>query len=387
MRQGCKWSPEHRSSQTGLRSFTASSVTMLDHRMTQALIGTLYPSIWDTCASLYIAIFPDSFSCFCSIGACDTTSTTLSYLCWELSRRPDISGKLQAELDTVMPDCKTFPDISILQDLPYLSVFIKEGSLYFIFIASLMPDRLKGLRLYGAAPSLLERVVPSSSIKSAIPEAFDLMGYALPPETLVATQAWSVHRSPSVFPSPASFLPERWLETGDNREQLEAMNRHMMPFGTGSRVCGGQNLAQLALRIAIAAIARNFDIISPPETTETSMEMRDSFVCYPFGTSHSSETVDVVVSGYISSVNGLSPDLQPTPDSLNSSNWHCLFSPLFFVSETFISPPYLSCCSFCISRVDLRVTYPSFPTVLSLLNVVSSWIIRKPRSLDCPLIS
>jgi cytochrome P450 len=108
------------------------------------------------------------------------------------------------------------------------------------------------------------------------------MGYALPPGTLVATQAWSVHRSPSVFPSPESFLPERWLKIGGNNEQLEAMNRYMMPFGTGSRVCGGQNLAQMVLRIAIAAIARNFDITSPPETTEMTMEMRDSFVCYPF---------------------------------------------------------------------------------------------------------
>lgn len=178
--------------------------------------------------------------------------------------------------------------------------------------------------------------MPSSSIKSAIPEAFDLMGYALPPETLVATQAWSVHRSPSVFPSPESFLPERWLETGDNREQLEAMNRHMMPFGTGSRVCGGQNLAQMALRIAIAAIARNFDIISPPETTEASMEMRDSFVCYPFRTSHSSETVDVVVPGYISSVNGLSPDLQPTQDSLNSQIGTACFSTFLFLRLLFL---------------------------------------------------
>jgi cytochrome P450 len=65
--------------------------------------------------------------CFCSIGACDTTSTTLSYLFWELSRRADIAGKLQAELDAVIHDCKTFPDISILQDLPYLSAFVKEG--------------------------------------------------------------------------------------------------------------------------------------------------------------------------------------------------------------------------------------------------------------------
>ena len=108
------------------------------------------------------------------------------------------------------------------------------------------------------------------------------MGYALPPGTLVATQAWSVHRNSSVFPSPESFLPERWLASGDNKEQLGAMNQHMMPFGTGSRVCGGQNLAQMVLRIAIAAIARNFDVVSPSETTEASMEMRDSFVRYLF---------------------------------------------------------------------------------------------------------
>lgn len=198
------------------------------------------------------------------IGACDTTSTILSYLCWELSRRADIAKKLQAELDAAMPGRKTFPDISTLQSLPYLSAFVREG-----------------LRLYGAVPSLLERVVPSSSIKTSVPEAFDLMGYALPPGTVVATQAWSVHRDPTVFPAPETFFPERWLETGDNKEQLEVMNRHMMPFGTGSRVCGGQNLAQMVLRIVIAAIVRNFDLLSPLETTEKSMEIRDSFVIFP----------------------------------------------------------------------------------------------------------
>ncbi|KAH9977612.1 cytochrome P450 [Lactifluus volemus] len=153
------------------------------------------------------------------IGACDTSSTTLSYLCWELSRRSDVARKLQAELDTTMPDCKMLPDISILQGLPYLNAFIKEG-----------------LRLYGAAPSLLERVVPDSNVKTDMPEAFDLMGYALPSGTIVATQGWTVHR---------------------------------------------QNLAQMVLRIAVAAIARNFDLLSPPETTEKSMEMRDSFVIFP----------------------------------------------------------------------------------------------------------
>jgi cytochrome P450 len=139
-----------------------------------------------------------------------------------------------------------------------------------------------GLRVYGAAPSLLERVVPSSTSKNgAINELFDLMGYGLPPGTIVSTQAWSMHRDTSVFPSPETFLPERWLETTDNSEQLIRMSQHMMAFGNGSRVCGGQNLAQIMMRITIAAVVRNFDIASPPETNERTMEIKDSFVIFP----------------------------------------------------------------------------------------------------------
>ena len=57
----------------------------------------------------------------------DTTSTSITYLFWELSRRPDIMKKLQAELDEAMTDPKVLPDISVLQQLPYLNAFMKEG--------------------------------------------------------------------------------------------------------------------------------------------------------------------------------------------------------------------------------------------------------------------
>ncbi|THH19482.1 hypothetical protein EW146_g1686 [Bondarzewia mesenterica] len=199
------------------------------------------------------------------IAGSDTTSTTLSYLCWELSRRSDIVKKLQLELDTAMADSTAIPDISVLQQLPYLNAFIKEG-----------------LRVYGAAPSLLERVVPSTTAKNGLlSDAFDLMGFALPPGTIVATQGWSMHRNPALFPSPDTFLPDRWLETEDNSDVLIDMAQHMMPFGVGARVCGGQNLAQIVLRIVVAALVRNFDVVAPEETTEKSMEMKDSFVIFP----------------------------------------------------------------------------------------------------------
>ncbi|TFY68558.1 hypothetical protein EVJ58_g933 [Rhodofomes roseus] len=201
------------------------------------------------------------------VAGVDTSSTTLSYLLWELSRRTDIARRLQAELDEVMPDRAVIPDAVTLTKLPYLNAFIKEG-----------------LRLYGAAPSLLERVVPSTS-PSGLDDAFDLMGYAVPPDTIVSTQAWSMHRDASVFPSSETFLPERWLAVegvDGEEERLADMTQNMMPFGVGSRICGGQNLAQLVMRMAVAAVARNLDVAADvTQTNERSMEMRDAFVLFP----------------------------------------------------------------------------------------------------------
>ncbi|KAH9919691.1 cytochrome P450 [Fomitopsis serialis] len=188
------------------------------------------------------------------VAGVDTSSTTLSYLLWELSRRTDIAKRLQTELDDAMPDRAVIPDAVTLTKLPYLNAFIKEG-----------------LRVYGAAPSLLERVVPSTA-PSGLDDSFDLMGTRM-------------HRDAGVFPSPETFLPERWLAVEGvegEEERLAMMTQHMMPFGVGSRICGGQNLAQLVMRMAVAAVARNLNVAADAaQTNERSMEMRDAFVLFP----------------------------------------------------------------------------------------------------------
>ncbi|CCM00466.1 uncharacterized protein FIBRA_02499 [Fibroporia radiculosa] len=201
------------------------------------------------------------------VAGVDTSSTTLSYLFWEISRRPDIMQRLQAELDEAMPDRRVIPDFGILSKLPYLNAFMREG-----------------FRIYGAAPSLLERVVTSTTPPN-VDDSFDLMGYALPPGTIVSTQAWSMHRDPDVFPSPETFLPERWLEmegVDGEEDRITRMTQHMMPFGVGTRICGGQNLAHMVLRIVVTAVVSNFKITAnAAETNERSMDMRDAFVTFP----------------------------------------------------------------------------------------------------------
>ncbi|KAF7295969.1 hypothetical protein MKEN_01411500 [Mycena kentingensis (nom. inval.)] len=203
------------------------------------------------------------------VAGTDTTSISASFFLWELTRRRDILNKLRSEIDAAMPDARVIPDIKVLNELEYLNAFIEEG-----------------LRIYGAAPSLLERVVPGPTHSSGFgADGFDLLGHAIPSSTIVATQAWSMHRDPAIFPSPDTFLPERWLPSSSSRdadaERLARMASYMMPFGTGSRICGGKNLAHITMRVLLVAVLRNFEVEAAPGTDEKSMDMRDSFVMFP----------------------------------------------------------------------------------------------------------
>ncbi|KAK7064986.1 cytochrome P450 [Favolaschia claudopus] len=185
------------------------------------------------------------------IAGTETSSITLSYLLWQLTCSPEVTEKLQRELDEAMPDPHVIPDIGVLQELPYLDACIQEG-----------------LRVHGAVTPLLERVVPPGS-------DFQLLGYSIPGGTVVATQAWSIHRDPRAFPSPERFDPERWLK---NDPQCAA---HFMPFGLGTRVCSGQPLAQTTLRLATAALVRNFILRADRTTTKESMTVWHGFSNFP----------------------------------------------------------------------------------------------------------
>ncbi|EMR82811.1 putative benzoate 4-monooxygenase cytochrome protein [Botrytis cinerea BcDW1] len=157
------------------------------------------------------------------IAGSDTTANTMTYLTWAVCKHPKIKKALVEELSTLPSN---FVDAD-LHSLPLLNNVIKET-----------------LRLYCAAPSALPRVVPV--------EGVEFNGYALPGGTTVSTQAYTLHRNAEYFPDPESFEPSRWNAT--TREMKDAY----MPFGGGSRVCLGQHLAEIELRLATALFFRAF---------------------------------------------------------------------------------------------------------------------------------
>lgn len=134
------------------------------------------------------------------VAGSDTTATTLTYLIYSVCSHADVRQKLVKEL-MKLPDDYAHSD---LRELPHLNNVIDET-----------------LRLYAAVPSALPRLMPVGGAH--------LAGYFIPGETVVSTQAWTLHRDPHVFPDPEVWAPSRW-EKGS-----KMMHDVVMPFGGGSR--------------------------------------------------------------------------------------------------------------------------------------------------------
>jgi cytochrome P450 len=135
------------------------------------------------------------------VAGSDTTSNTLTYLVWAVCRHPHVKAGLVKELATLPGD--VFGDQELKQ-LPYLNGVIDET-----------------LRIYGATPSALPRVVPRGGAR--------LAGYWLDEGTTVSSQAYTLHRDPVTFPRPDVFDPSRW------EAPTKAMKDAFFAFGGGSR--------------------------------------------------------------------------------------------------------------------------------------------------------
>jgi hypothetical protein len=86
-----------------------------------------------------------------------------------------------------------------------------------------------------ANPTRLPHIVASSGLI--------LSNISIPPGTIVGLSAHSLHFNPDIFPSPHSFIPERWLPD----QVSEGMSKSFFAFGAGSRACIARNLAMTEL--------------------------------------------------------------------------------------------------------------------------------------------
>lgn len=186
-----------------------------DGKEARALNGQPYPRRLELASDMYDH----------NAAAHETSGDTLTYVFYELSRRPGLQERLREELRTLTPNL-AYPPPSDEVDLPDG----KEVDKLSLLDAILQET----LRLWVAVPGGQPRVTPSPTCS--------LAGYDnIPPGVRVQSAGYTIHRNPDVFPEPEEWIPERWLN--QTPERLSEMRRWFWAWGSGGAMCIGSNIA------------------------------------------------------------------------------------------------------------------------------------------------
>jgi len=162
----------------------------------------------------------------------DTTTSTVSFMFYELARHPQVAARLLAEQDALLEDGRPTGAQLLAGELPELEMVLEET-----------------LRKYPPA-----WVGPRRAV-----EQFEFQGHTVPARAFVNYCSWASHHLPDVFPEPEAFRPERFAPAAP-----ELPKGAYVPFGGGSRTCIGMRFGQLEVR-TIATLILSHVTLSLPE--------------------------------------------------------------------------------------------------------------------------
>lgn len=155
----------------------------------------------------------------------ETTATALTWFCHLLAVHPEAARRLWHELDHVLGG--RTPEVADLPGLGYLDKVVQEV-----------------LRLYPPVWIISRKAI----------HADEIGGFPVPAGTVVLLCQYAMHRHPGYWENPDQFDPERF-------SPQRSQGRHpfaYFPFGGGPRLCIGNHLAMMEIKLIAATIAQHY---------------------------------------------------------------------------------------------------------------------------------
>ncbi|KAM4730871.1 sterol 26-hydroxylase, mitochondrial-like [Anableps anableps] len=171
------------------------------------------------------------------LAGVDTTSNTLTWALYQLSKNPEIQDRLYEEVSTLVP-ADRIPTAAEVTQMPFLRAVIKET-----------------LRMYPVVP-MNARIITEKPVSVG--------GYQFPKKTGFTFCHYAISHDENVFPESFRFKPERWLRDGRQRPNPFGS----ISFGYGVRGCVGRRIAELEMYLVLFQLIRHFEVKPDPTTGE-----------------------------------------------------------------------------------------------------------------------
>ncbi|XP_028828093.1 cytochrome P450 3A56-like isoform X2 [Denticeps clupeoides] len=189
-----------------------------------------------------------SQSIFFIFAGYETTSSTLTFLFYNLATHPDVMKKLQEEIDEVFPNAAPVQ----YEDLMKMDC-----------LDSVMSETLRLFPVAGRIDRECKKTV-------------EIHGVTILKGMAVMVPTYVLHRDPDLWSDPESFKPERF-----SKENKESVNPHAyMPFGAGPRNCIGMRFALMVMKLAVVKLLQQYSFVTCEET-QIPLELDRQFFLTP----------------------------------------------------------------------------------------------------------
>ena len=162
----------------------------------------------------------------------DTSTSTISFMFYELARHPAIVARLTAEQDALAEPGRPTPTQLVSGELKELEMVVDET---------------------------LRKYPPAWVGPRRARERFEFAGVRVPERAFVNYSSWASHHLPDVFAEPEAFRPERF--TAEAKAALP--KGAYVPFGGGSRTCIGMRFGQLEVRAIASRLLAHCSLALP----------------------------------------------------------------------------------------------------------------------------